>query len=289
MNEAATNETAGGAVLDSGSGRLPDWIIMGAMKCATSSLHNYLALHPQIATSTPKELNFFVEDRYNDLGIEWYRQQFDDPPDALVAGESSVNYTKAHRFPGVAERMHRHLPDVKLVYVLRDPLDRIESDWIHAVGAGRWRGDFASAIVDLETSSMVQTSRYWMQLGEYLKLYDPTQIKILSYTDISRDPVGQVNAMLEFLGLETGFDHPEIGKKVHPSSRKMRPNRLGLLFWEDQVRRRRMRKYLRRLVGTPIEKPQWSAADRARVSEYLAPEMEKIREFSGLDFDDWSV
>ncbi len=292
MNDPVESvETPGAvsAVSEPAPGRLPDWIIIGAMKCATSSLHNYLAEHPAIATSTPKELNFFVEDRYRELGIEWYREQFRTPSDALVAGESSVNYTKAHLFSGVAERVHRHLPDVKLVYILRDPLERIESDWMHAVGAGRWRGDFASAIADLESSSMVQTSRYWYQLSEYLAHYDPAQIRVMSYEKISREPQAAVAEMLEFIGLDPDWTHPTVGKRVHPSSRKMRPNRLGLLFWEDQVRRRRLRKYLRRLVGTPIERPIWTDRDRARVTEYLQPEVDAIREFSGLDFDTWSL
>ncbi|MFK8025110.1 MAG: sulfotransferase domain-containing protein [Ilumatobacter sp.] len=270
-------------------GRLPDWIIIGAMKCATSSLHTYLSKHPSIATSTPKELDFFLPERYAELGIDWYRQQFLDPPGAAVAGESSVNYTKRHLFDGVPQRMHQHLPDVKLIYVVRDPIKRIESEWIHSVGAGKWRGDFASAIADLETSPMVQTSRYWTQLSEFLAVYPAEQVKVMSYDDISKTPRESVNEVLEFLGLEPDFDDPMIGKKVHPSSRKMRPNRLGLLFWEDQVRRRRIRKYLRRLVASPIEQPVWTDADRARVIEYLQPEVDGIRNFSGLDFADWPL
>ena len=244
-------------------GRLPDWIIIGAMKAATSSLHRYLAEHPQIATSTPKELDFFVADRYERLGIDWYRQQFNDPPGALTAGESSVNYTKCHEQPGVAERMHRHLPDVKLVYILRDPLKRIESHWIHVVGSGVWRGDFESAVADPETSDPVQTSRYWTQLSEYLEFYDPSQIKVMSYEAVSADPQRAVEEVLEFIGMDPDFHHPLIGKKIHQSSRKMRPNALGMLFWEDRVRRRRLRKYLPYLVATPIEKPEWSPATRA--------------------------
>jgi hypothetical protein len=270
-------------------GRLPTWIIIGAMKCATSSLHRYLAEHPDVATSNPKELDFFVEPRYHELGIDWYRQQFVDPPGATAAGESSVNYTKCHEFPGVAERMHRHVPDVKLISVLRDPLKRIESQWIHAVGEGSWRGDFSSALADLERSLEVQTSRYWTQLQQYLAVYDPSQIRVLSYERLSHDPQSTVSEVLEFIGVDPTFVHPLIGRKIHDSRRKMRPNRLGLLFWDDPVRRRKMRKYLRRLVASPIEKPEWSANDRARVAEYLQPEVDAIREFSGLEFSEWSI
>lgn len=270
-------------------GRLPDWIIIGAMKAATSSLHRYLAEHPQIATSTPKELDFFIEHRYDELGIDWYRQQFLDPPNSVVAGESSVNYTKCQEFPGVAERMHRHVPDVKLIYVLREPLKRIESQWIHSVGAGKWRGDFDSAVRDPETSAIVQPSRYWTQLSQYLEYFDAEQIKVMSYEALSRDPKAAVAEVLEYFGMDPDFDHPLIGKRIHQSRRKMRPNRLGLLFWEDQVRRRRLRKYLPWIVATPIQPPVWRAEHRTRIEEYLRPEVERIREFSGLDFAEWSI
>lgn len=271
------------------TGRLPTWIMIGAMKSATSSLHRYLAEHPQVATSTPKELDFFCEPKYSELGVDWYRRQFNDPPGALAAGESSVNYTKCHEFPGVAERMHALIPDVKLIYILRDPLARIESQWVHSVGAGKWRSDFASALQDPDTSPMVQTSCYWTQLEQYLAVYDAAQIKVMSYEAVSADPHGAVSEILEFIGLSPEFDHPLIGKRIHDSRRKMRPNALGMLLWEDQVRRRRLRKWLPWLVATPIEKPVWDPSDKARIVEYLKPEMEKIRSFTGNEFEQWAI
>lgn len=285
----STNEHPADAAQTAKQGRLPTWIMIGAMKSATSSLHRYLAEHPDVATSTPKELDFFVEHRYNELGIDWYRSQFTDPAGATAAGESSVNYTKCHEFPGVAERMHAHLPEVKLLYILRDPLSRIESQWVHSVGAGKWRTDFAAAVADPDTSPMVQTSCYWTQIEQYLSFYDPSQIKIMSYEAVSADPQRAVGEILEFIGLDPEFEHPLIGKRIHDSRRKMRPNALGMLLWEDQVRRRRLRKWLPWLVATPIEKPQWDPADKARISEYLAPEMEKIRSFSGHEFEQWQI
>ena len=270
-------------------GRLPDWIIIGSMKAATSSLHRYLAEHPDIAASEPKETDFFLPERYESLGLEWYRQRFAEPPGASIAGESSVNYTKAHEFGGVPERIHLHVPDVKLIYILRDPLRRIESHWVHSVGAGEHRGDFASAIRDLETSRQVQTSRYWMQLEKYLEFFPPEQIKVMSYESLSRHPQAAVSEFLEFVGLDPEWTHPLVGKQIHRSSRKMRPNRLGMLFWEDRDRRRRLRKYLPYLVATPIDDPQWEPRLRAQVEEYLRPEMARVREFSGLDFAEWSI
>jgi hypothetical protein len=127
------------------------------------------------------------------------------------------------------------------------------------------------------------------QLSEYLAFYDPAQIKVMDYDYISTEPDAFVNEILEWLGLPGDFSHPLIGKRIHDSRRKMRPNRLGLVFWEDQVRRRRLRKYLPYIVGSPIPPPVWNPELRSRVEEYLRPEAEAIREFSGLEFAEWSI
>jgi len=110
-------------------GNLPNLIIIGAMKCATTSLHYYLNLHPQISMSEEKELDFFIHKNNWHKGIEWYKTNFTG--NASVYGESSPNYTKYPFFNGVPERMHAVVPDAKLIYVVRDPIERIISHYIH--------------------------------------------------------------------------------------------------------------------------------------------------------------
>ena len=87
---------------------LPNLIIIGGLKCGTTSIHHYLGLHPEIQMSKPKELNFFVEELNWDLGLDWYASRFDDR--FKVRGESSPHYTNLPRFTGVAERIQRALP-----------------------------------------------------------------------------------------------------------------------------------------------------------------------------------
>ena len=82
---------------------LPNLIIIGGLKCGTTSIHHYLGLHPEIQMSKPKELNFFVEELNWDLGLDWYASRFDDR--FKVRGESSPHYTNLPRFDGVAERI----------------------------------------------------------------------------------------------------------------------------------------------------------------------------------------
>ncbi|MCG8468872.1 MAG: hypothetical protein MJB57_11825 [Gemmatimonadetes bacterium] len=109
--------------------RLPNLVVVGAQKCGTSALHYYLDLHPAIAMSRPKELNYFIEDRNWSRGPEWYVKRFDGR--APVRGETSPNYTAHPTFDGVPERMAASIPDARLIYIVRDPIERIRAHWIH--------------------------------------------------------------------------------------------------------------------------------------------------------------
>ena len=82
------------------AGALPNLIVIGGLKCGTTSLHHYLNLHPQVAMSRPKELNFFVAELNWELGADWYASHFDRT--AQVRGETSPHYTNLPRFAGVA-------------------------------------------------------------------------------------------------------------------------------------------------------------------------------------------
>src|SRR3712207_3189656 len=92
-----------------GAGALPNLIVIGAMKCGTTSLHRYLDLHPEVAMSTAKELSFFSRpERYDGLGVDWYKGFFD--PTAAIRGESSPEYS--HGPPaGVPARIRTLVPD----------------------------------------------------------------------------------------------------------------------------------------------------------------------------------
>ena len=132
-------------------GALPNLIIIGGLKCGTTSLHHYLNLHPEIAMSRPKELNFFVSELNWPLGRDWYAGHFD--PSARIRGESSPHYTNRPSFNGVPGRMRELLgSDVRLVYVVRDPIDRMLSHYLHNVGGGYEDRSLADALSDPESS-----------------------------------------------------------------------------------------------------------------------------------------
>src|SRR5262245_44551346 len=88
---------------------MPNLLIIGGLKCGTTSIHHSLGLHPESHMSKPKELNFFVEEMNWDLGLDWYASRFDDR--FAVRGESSPHYTNLPRFNGVPERIKEHAGD----------------------------------------------------------------------------------------------------------------------------------------------------------------------------------
>ena len=115
-------------------GVLPNLVVIGGLKCGTTSLHHYLNLHPEVEMSRPKELNFFVAELNWSLGPDWYSSHFGGG--APIRGESSPHYTNRPRFDGVAERMRSMLADARLIYMVRDPIDRMLSHYLHNVGGG---------------------------------------------------------------------------------------------------------------------------------------------------------
>jgi hypothetical protein len=116
----------------------PSFLIIGAMKCATSTLHAQLGAQPGIYTTDFKEPNFFGADETHDRGIEWYESLFAAAPPSSPRGESSTHYTKRDEFPHACERIHRYAPDLRLVYVMRHPMARLVSHYTSS-DSGRTR------------------------------------------------------------------------------------------------------------------------------------------------------
>jgi len=158
---------------------LPNLLVIGAQKCGTTSLHRYLDAHPEIAMSDPKELDFFVEheDRPHYVangnwhrGVDWYASQF--PDDAPVRGEASPNYTAYPNVQRIPERAAEIVPGAALIYMVRDPIERIVSHYLHRVGASPERRSLKETLGDIERGSgmvFVDRSRYFMQIERWLE------------------------------------------------------------------------------------------------------------------------
>src|SRR5262249_44070903 len=154
--------------------RSPDFIVMGAMKCATSTLHEQLAIQPGFFMSRPKEPNFFSNDEIYSRGLDWYYSLFAGATASDLCGESSTHYTKLPTYPKTVERLWAALPEVKLIYVMRHPVDRLISQYLHECTQKTIRVPIDAALD--RHPELIAYSRYSMQLEPFLTAYGPKNI-----------------------------------------------------------------------------------------------------------------
>lgn len=191
------------------NGALPTFVVIGAMKCGTTALHHMLGAHPDIAMSDPKELNFFFGTTPPPIdavdpwaagnwwrGVAWYARHF--PPHAPVRGESSPGYTSPDH-PDVAGRLAATVPDVRLVYLVRDPIDRAVSQYLHHHRDGTEARPPADALLD-PASQYVERSRYHERLTPFLDHVPPWRMLVVAMEDLRDDPATTLARLLAFLG-----------------------------------------------------------------------------------------
>ncbi|MBA2240637.1 MAG: sulfotransferase domain-containing protein [Solirubrobacterales bacterium] len=295
----ASSATGRAALADAPSGAvgaLPNLIVIGAQKCGTSGLHYYLGLHPQVSVSRLKEVNFFIAERNWTRGLDWYQSHFDAA--SAVRVEASPNYTAHPHFAGVPERMHAVVPDAKLVFSVRDPIDRIASHWVHNHAKGRDRGDIGSTILS-EKTTYISRSRYHMQLELFLRFYPLDRIFILDVADLRSRREQTLAELFRFAGVDPSFEHRGFQSVRHRSDRKTRPTPLGERLLAQRARVGRRRGILPRQawdlafghwpLGRRIERPEVRGALPAPVIELLRDDARKLGELTGRSFGHWSI
>ena len=182
----------------SAPGRLPDFAIIGAMKAGTSSLHEQLKLRDGLFLSDPKEPNFFSDDPQYARGLGWYRGLFADARPDQLCGESSTHYTKLPTHPRTVERMQTVLPDARFVYVMRHPVERLVSQYIHEWTQRTVRGSIDQAVEAEER--FVAYSCYHRQLEPYLEAYGPERVLLVCFERLVAQPDAELDRICAFVG-----------------------------------------------------------------------------------------
>lgn len=181
--------------------RLPDFFIIGAMKAATSSLHSQLAALDGVHMSTPKELYYFSDDPIFEKGLEWYSAHFDDAEEDDLCGESSTHYSKLPTYPDTIERIRQYVPDARFIYIMRHPIDRLESQYKHMWFQRETTAGFAEA-VDGAVPELVDYSRYSMQLEPYLRTFGAERVLPLFVDGMRAEPDQTIGRVAEHIGLD---------------------------------------------------------------------------------------
>ena len=182
--------------------RKPNLFIIGAMKSGTTSLHEYLDTHPQIAMSDEKEPGYFVEELSLRRGEEWYLGLFEQDARYRYRGESSTHYTKLPVYQGVPERLYRFNPDARLIYIMRNPFDRVVSHYWHAVRDLHHGGELRPLLKAVrEEPEYLAFSDYAMQLEPYFERFGQDSIFTLTFEALIENPERELDRIYHWLGL----------------------------------------------------------------------------------------
>jgi hypothetical protein len=281
-------------------GALPNLIVIGGLKCGTTSLHHYLSLHPEIAMSRPKELNFFVAELNWELGPEWYASHFDRA--APVRGESSPHYTNLPRFAGVAERMKSVIPEARIIYMVRDPIDRMLSHYLHNAGAGYESRGLEEALGD-PGGSYLARSRYAMQVEPYLAAFGADRVAIVSREELRDERAATMRRVFELCGVDPSFQSGQFEREWETGTARAKEGGGGFRLMDRAVRLpglraldrnfdrlpEWMRWRVEKLVHDPdsgaAPKPELSQALRRGLSEALADDVARLERITGRSFD----
>ena len=266
----------------------PHFLIAGAAKSATTWLQQSLQASPGIFMPDP-ELHFFS--RTYEAGFASYLRHFADAPPGALTGEKSNSYLTV---PEAAERIRRHLPEVRLIFQLRDPVARAYSDYCMLLRRGEVDGDLARHLDPDRAAGgrFLADGCYADHLERFLSLFGREPILVLLYEDIRRDPERQLRLLAAHVG-HAGPLAPPLAERVkdakaaavpRPLRRVLAPLRPVL----DPLRGTAPLRALRALVARMPRYPPLDPVLRAEIADFYRPQIARLAALTGLDASLWS-
>ncbi len=260
------------------------------MRCGTTSLNGYLREHPDVVVSTPKEVHFF--DIHFDRGVDWYREHFTGTGNAAAVGEATPDYL--YHDEAVA-RIAATLPDVKLIVMLRNPVDRAYSHYWHNRSRAKEPLGFADALsaeatriraggASRATFSYADRGRYRAQIERLHRHVPAERILYQTFEDLERDPGAVFRAACRFLDIDESFVPANLGEPINAYV-EFRSSRL-------RETAKRLPSPLRAAVGRLNRRPAASYPPmdpgvRSRLAEDLGPANTGLDELIGVRLPAW--
>jgi hypothetical protein len=262
------------------------------MKAGTTSLHHYLIRHSQVFMARQKELDFFVAERNWHRGWQWYCSQFKVSESTVAIGEASAAYTQYPRYRGVAARIAEYLPDVRLIYIVRNPIERIRSEYQHRVLAGTEQSAIDRAV--LTDPTYVDHSRYAMQMDQYLDHFERRQLLVITSESLLSDRLSTMQKVAEFLELSSRFSARELRQEFYVTAeRKNLPPFLLSIRTRPLLRRaaRLVPRQVKEGIMRPVRDrvPVMSDSVRQVLEERLREDVRRLSTYVGENFDAWGL
>lgn len=233
-----------------------DFLVIGAQKTGTTSLFKYLESHPQIHMPPEKEAPFFNVDERFSRGWEWYvREFFGNAPPDMLWGTVTPDYMADPRVP---ERIRSILPDVRLISLLRDPIERAYSHYLMGIRKGYETRSFENVVYDSLKADALEEARkqptpnnsyiirgeYGRILARYCELFPRDRMVVFLTEELKLDPGKVMQSIFQFLGVHSDFVPPNLGRIYHKGGSKRR-----LPWLEDLIKMESIRAIWKTIPG----------------------------------------
>lgn len=267
-----------------------DFMIIGAQKCATTTLFDILRSHPDLCPCSNKEPHYFSTSEDWRAGLDDYHALYPEPEGKLCY-EGSTTYTFApHRKAELWEDLYAYNPDLKFIYMVRNPLQRIVSAYMHAYERGYTKTDLETAIRD--EAYFTDVSRYAKQIQPYIDRFGADQVLLIAFDDFNANRAGSLKRVFEFLGID---EMDMSGLDAARSNRSIGGNKAHKRFdkpkaWHSILERRLP--WLWNIITDNSargfkEKPFLSLATQSRLLEELEPDIQAMESYLGQDLSAW--
>ena len=272
----------------------PNFLLIGAPKCGSTSLWKVLRQHPNVFMPEEKEPNFFAsDDKYSEAE---YRALFNGSDSYTAVGEASVAYSLVERNPGAPERIAERVPSARLLYIVRHPLRRIESAWLHHSRLDAdVSSDFPKAVRTFPP--LLEGTRYMRNLDCYRRNFPDKRIHVLFLEDFAEDAPAVLERCDRFLGVNPNArSHSELAKEnVSSQKERLHPliHQIHEADWWQRVRAivpPRLRRFVVRATRQNLsERPKWNPATRRWALNQLQRDVQEILQYAGKPPDFWNL
>lgn len=300
----------------SAEGRFPNFLIIGAAKAGTTSLYHYLGQHPEIFMSPVKEPRYFAlaghpldfrgpgDERLREkttTTLDAYLQLFAGVRDEPAVGEASVLYI---HHPTAADAIASHVPEARIIAVLRNPVDRAHSAFLYHLRDGY------EPLAEFDDALAAEPERiaagwyygwhyrsqgfYHRNLARYYDRFDPTRVRVYLHEDLDRDPHGVLSDIFGFLDVDEGF-RPDVSTRHNPSGRP-RSHRAQRLLTRRHPLKEAVKsvipeqwghKLIAAVQPVNLVRPPVRAETRARLVEGYAEDIRQLERLIGRDLSRW--
>ena len=294
--------------------KLPNFLIIGAQKSGTTSLYEYLNQHPDIFMSEPKEPRFFADDKRYAKGLEYYSKFFVECSDEKMIGEASTAYTSYLNSEKIIQRIHKFNPNLKLIYILRNPISRAYSAYWWSMRVQDEPLDFYEAILQEEKRNHTNKSDridqwsykrrglYFHIIEQYLKYFPKENLKVILLEDLKLSAIKTCNDVFEFLNLKefdiTILESDKMNKAILPSNKSIqrfmnnpsRTLRLISFFLESILgskKKKKLHEFINKKTLKTFEYSPMKESTFEYLVKYFESDIKQLENFLNRDLSHW--